>query len=236
MNEDTHVSDWEGYAELLLDYFKLPLSQRSRFLFRGHADAGWELETTLDRLVRERGLDMSRRDAFRERLLAEFLHQGALFLEGARFPENPTEAALLSRHHGLPNSILDWTRSPWIAAFFAAEPSVNTDFCVWLFDRQAYSRQVIGDDPIEIIDDPRQLRFNTRAIEQDGVAMMYAGGARSLVEVLGASVSRVICPASERRRFVDMLQAMRITRRALFRSLDSAAISATWRVCEEFAP
>lgn len=234
MRNPITAKDWDELEIALRGYFKLPLPQRSRFLFRGQGDATWSLDTTLDRLMRSRGISVNKRESLHERLIAEFLHLGSVFIEGSRYPATPIEAEILARHHGVPSRILDWSKSPWIAVYFAAACGSNADFCLWIFDRQAYSEQVSGDDPIEIIDDPERLRFNTRAIEQDGVAMVFSGSSSTLVETLAPAIWRIQMPGAIRQNVLDRLFSMRITERTLFRTLDAAAKTATWRVCEEF--
>lgn len=111
------------------------LSPSSPLLFRGQSDASWPLSTTLERA----GKENVRFEAYYEqinRLCPEIeTHTGInwklqpfnkmiALLRGGDAPN-----ALLSmpvyrymqylRHHGFPSPLLDWTRSPYIAAYFA---------------------------------------------------------------------------------------------------------------------
>ncbi len=133
------VATWEECEEQFKELRKAdPL-----VLFRGHGDAAWPLTTTLERAGREK---MSFTSYFEiinrfqpeietftgmtwdirpfpemDRLLREagFLHAGI------KAP-NLYAYMLYLRHHRFPSPLLDWTRSPYVAAFFAFRQPLKT--------------------------------------------------------------------------------------------------------------
>src|SRR5689334_12744842 len=87
-----------------------------RFVFRGHGDAGWALETSLERATSS----LPHRTV--EDVLMNAFRQGAHLFEKHLPPADDDLSWLaLMQHYGLPTRLLDWTRSPHVAAYFAAE-------------------------------------------------------------------------------------------------------------------
>lgn len=57
----------------------------------------------------------------------------------------------LARHHSVPSRLLDWTREPLTAAFFAAAHNTNEDISVWALNRR-YLYEYNGAGQIESYD------------------------------------------------------------------------------------
>jgi FRG domain len=97
----------------------------AQYVWRGQRDASWSLQSRLNRHVATT-LGQSQASAIREAekdILAHVRHQRWNIEEGMAL-DLLTLAARL-QHHGVPTRLLDVTKDPLVAAFFAAETSAG---------------------------------------------------------------------------------------------------------------
>jgi hypothetical protein len=109
----------------LISALREPLSAaNTNFYYRGQSNPDWHLTPTFQRkypTLPDRDLFVANRDEYL-RAFRDHAHG----LPG--FPSGLAELdklLTLGRHHGLITPILDWTRSPYVAAFFALRDSVS---------------------------------------------------------------------------------------------------------------
>ncbi len=123
-----------GYHEFLIGDDKT-YKQKNTVLFRGQASAQWKLETTLERWSKK---DISLRQYISK--TRRIVHQIESYtgtkwdlLDSSSLDENLNNQDELFgpnslpdyqywaylRHHGYPSPLLDWSESPYIAAYFA---------------------------------------------------------------------------------------------------------------------
>lgn len=130
--------DWQNF-ELWVEQLRASVGQKgvSRLIFRGQSNYEWPLETTLERighknmfladyykLITKIGPAVSAFTALQtptyDPILEKQFCDTESFFEPDRYPSGPHyEYMVYLRHHGFPSPLLDWTRSPHVAAFFA---------------------------------------------------------------------------------------------------------------------
>jgi hypothetical protein len=151
-----HFQDaWDILRHFHTDPFK-----DHRWAFRGQANAAWKLEPSIERLKRAHskrfraGAEEHVRRAFKQRA-----HQYMQYLPAEK---EELEWMALMRHHGAPTRFLDWTRSPYVAAFFAvAEAGEDVESAIWAIDTDEIRREAIrllsrGG----VIDEPEGSKFS----------------------------------------------------------------------------
>jgi len=133
---EKRVTTWSQLMDCLYEDAWTPAIQRFRppFAFRGMADAGFTLNTSLMRL----GDDY----AHNERHLLRNFKKYAL----RNVAEHDSFWYWLSvaQHHGLPTRLLDWTFSPYVALHFvtASLELYDRDGVVWCLDYKKVHQQL----------------------------------------------------------------------------------------------
>lgn len=149
--QDPNVQKIESWNDLL-DSFDNLATNAKQWIFRGHTDSNWRLETSFERALlnfeenvpedRQGRLDHLREVLRREQNRLSPLEGGLLrhfkrryHHYGQHIPNDDDfiEWFALMRHYGAPTRLFDWTYSFFIACYFAIENNKG-ECAVWALD------------------------------------------------------------------------------------------------------
>lgn len=128
-------NNWKDFHTFVEDTF----NYKRNYVFRGHLDSSWKLETTLDRLINQLTVELRK-----ENIVENHLLRFKKAIRGRRGTnpaplEKADECWALGQHYGLATPLLDWSQSPFIATFFAFNSnskSSNGRRCLWAIQQQ----------------------------------------------------------------------------------------------------
>jgi hypothetical protein len=98
--------------------------------FRGQANSEWSIDSTLSRCFTNFGVHKEAWEFQEERILRIFKRKAHLFLNHIPPDEDDFQWLALMQHHGTPTRLIDFTWSPYVAAFFALEKA-TTKAAIW---------------------------------------------------------------------------------------------------------
>ena len=224
----------------------------SNWAFRGERDERWPLYSSLSRYFQNFGVDRRAWPDQEGRILRIFKRKAHQFLEKPPAPDDDFQWLALMQHHGAPTRLIDFTWSPYVAAFFALERSVG-DGVVWAMNPAQIdsSRSV---EPVHM--DPRvrgnfrryflkgNHRFiwmgepdtmNRRLIAQSGTFAVPGALDTSVEDILSHTdqdnvLAKLVLANSVREVGMRELYRMNITYATLFPDLDGLAKSLAYEL------
>lgn len=259
------VKNWEEFLRLIeTDFLDWP-----EYIYRGQRDTNWPLRSKFDREYRrarkelgeaniKRGLckedlalieqktpDLSLKP--RSEVLDRLISQFKISCTGRR-GQSPKQLKdiewwTLGQHFGLSTPLLDWTRSPYVAAYFALEEPLATESgfrAMWAYTNTSMREICINMEKntnksaeeiplIEIVEG--LVDENSRIVSQSGLFTKAPSGEdveefiENNIDLNGHSpiLYKIEIPNEQRETFLRQLDAMNIHYGSLFPDLEGAA-------------
>lgn len=225
------------------------------FWFRGQSASDWDLEPSLMRALGDASLSTEEVAALEDEALQTFRSQAHLFVSPVLLDKVHTKPCwwALMQHHGAPTRLLDWSESPYVAAYFAAQNGRKTDGAVWYFCRRSLQnavRERLGEQPdftqpaaVDWFDGRlRDLRdqevvmpiafgypsSQRIAAQQGRFTMCFKARQKHncLIPLISTSCAhKIIIPADKKSEFILRLREMNITGATLFPGVDGLGLS-----------
>jgi hypothetical protein len=234
---ERRVESWDEYVSWVT---RPPFTG---WAFRGHANADYPLTSTLTRVLVERRIKPRLWRRQEERILRIFKRKAHHFLERTPAEDEEFEWFALMQHHGSPTRLLDFTWSPYVAAFFALEATLPSevhgpmDAAVWAIDPNApgfisFAKSLLGtmeNKQRVLVGEPRLM--NRRLTAQSGTFAVHWRLDTPVDELLRQQharnvITKFILPRTEvRDTGLRELYRMNISYATLFPGLDGLAES-----------
>lgn len=137
------ANDWDDLTRILARFAnKDPIA--TTFVFRGHAKPGWLLEPSLIRIENIRDFTTESWHELEKQTIKRFKAVAHQYLDAfiSLKAGDCTAYWCLMQHHRAPTRLLDWSRSPYVAAYFAVSEHIQDDGVLWIFDAAKLQNQV----------------------------------------------------------------------------------------------
>lgn len=150
------------------------------------------------------------------------------------FTENVWERLFLAQHYGLPTRLLDWTRNPLVALYFAVARKYEGDSAVYVLkDQEPFDwRKNSECSPLECksfgnFDFAKVIppSISERIVAQSGLFTIHA---KPAVTLEASHVDCIVIPAELRRSFKKMLHQYGVHEASIFPGLDGLCSHLFW--------
>lgn len=261
---EIHLESWQRFDAEMSGVFELFERTKARTeeyvsepLFRGQADSRWRLATTLERFsAKQHSISEYYRKVVSIVAREVTSYTGKPWpvpdpgnvVEADRQPPPGYEFMIYLRHHGFPSPLLDWSQSPYVAAFFAFAPRPQSgcdSVAIYEFREFMGGAKVSDLDRAHIIGCGSTVETHERHYLQRceyticrkrlGDKYVYCNHEEAVDDREGGQdvLTKYIIPATERETFRKKLDLMNISAYSLFRDEASLMQTLAYRVMEK---
>jgi hypothetical protein len=249
--EVTTIQSWDEFDRLAREL--------DGWAFRGHRETHWRLLSSLSRYLMDFVDDAAQWHQRELRAKRIFRRKAHNYLSDPRILEDDLRCMALMQHHGAPTRLLDFTKSPYVAAFFALE-FATSDAAVFALNTPALWHAAPTSHPqcTREQTDPRKpgnyekyfasnryeliwigepLEMDRRLVAQSGTFVIPGVLNKAVEEILHeysaaeTLLRRIVLPGRQiRDEFMRSLYRMNITNATLFPDLEGLARSTAFEL------
>lgn len=208
-----HQSEMIGEDE---HYWEVPL------IYRGMSNSDWELKPSVGRLE-------NYTLTIEQQMIDLFKIGARPFLN--REPGDEWEWISLAQHHGIPTRIMDWTKNPLVATYFAVENDEEIDAVVYAIQApmviSTHKFNPLTYDRNEIVFNPEHV--TRRIVAQQGQFTIH----KDPTEPFTDWFRKIVIPSTLRKKIRLVLARYGVSRDTLFPDLDGLAQHIKWLKTED---
>ncbi|MRS03750.1 FRG domain-containing protein [bacterium] len=196
---------------------------RDVVIYRGVRSVEYELNPKIGRY---KLLHTDDRRSEELRILRLFKEQSIPYLDVV--PTSDWDWLAIGQHHGLPTRLLDWTRNPLVAAYFAVENAHDEDSVIYAFHSNKYINTEKHKDPYDVSKVGRFIprHVTQRITAQTGLFTIHPEPEADFRK--DKRIQRLIIRQKIRKNLKDTLYKYGVHRASLFPSLDGLSRHIEW--------
>lgn len=241
------INTFEQYIQVVND-LGVNVGNMYSWNFRGQADSTWNLKPSLLRLL-DTSIDYKLAGKIEDEVLTDFCLKKDLYLLN-NYPNYDSDRAAwwaIMQHHSCPTRLLDWTASPYVAAYFAVSNLSLKDGSIWIFNAHVLNQIMFEkhNSAANIPDNSmyydvncppivRSVRAsdNPRIAAQQGIFTVCTNIMEDHGDIIDNTFGnlssqyllKIIIPSNLKNKILSQLHTMNITAASLFPGIDGLGL------------
>ncbi|MDC3411854.1 FRG domain-containing protein [Aquibacillus sp. 3ASR75-11] len=189
------------------------------YLFRGVYNTDYKL---IPKIGRQSGCDLFE---YEYSIMKQFRRLAVPFLD--KTPQNEWEILAIAQHHGLPTRLLDWTKNPIVATYFAVNKQHDSDSIIYVINSSNLDSNIdYNFEPYVYEEDDNEVKLfepdhvTQRIVAQDGLFTVHNNPLLPLEENEDIEIEKIRINGNCRNTIKQTLDFYGIHKASLFPGLD----------------